>query len=197
MATADETKTTYTIDKDGALVATGEDKTITRYVKESDLLAVKGSKETAEARVKALEEAQKAGGADSKAELESTRSKQLQAEAKVAGLEEQLRNTSITAAESTKLKADLEAAKKSGEGLSSKLLEMQRTLILATYNVPKATVEKKSLAELEVYAEALAAVTGKALGNYAAGGGGGGTPDLKGKSPLELARLAYENSNKK
>lgn len=181
---------TYTVDKDGALVAKGAGGE-TRYVKESDLLAVKGSKESLDAKVKELE-AKATGGAESKAELETARQKALQAEAKVSSLEEKIAAGTATAAERDSLKQQLAAAKSSGEGLNTKLLELQRTLIVGTYGVPAATVEKKSLAELEVYAQALADVTGKKLGNYAAGGGGGGAPDLSGKSPMELARMAYE-----
>ncbi len=188
-------KATYTVDKDGTLVVTGEDKSITRYVKESDLLAVKGGKETAEAKAKELE-AKVTGGAAIQAELETVRQAKLQAEAKVSTLTDQLAAATTGSAEATVLKQQLEVAKRSGEALNAEVLEVQRTLILATYGVPKVTVEKKNLAELRVYAEALAAVTGKALGNYAAGGGGSSS-DFKGKSPLELARMAYENSNTK
>ncbi len=184
---------TYTVDKDGTIVAKDKEGKETRFVKESDLLAVKGSKETLESQLKDAQ-AKATGGAELKTELESTRQAKLQAEAKVSTLTDQLAAATTGSAEATVLKQQLEAAKRSGEALNAEVLEVQRTLILATYGVPKVTVEKKNLAELKVYAEALAAVTGKALGNYAAGGGGGSS-DFKGKSPIELARMAYENSN--
>lgn len=187
---------TGSVDKDGTLVVKDAAGAETRYTKESDLLALKGSRETAEAKIKELEAAQATGGAELKTELETVRQGKLQAEAKISGLEGEIAKGTATAAELATAKAELETAKTSGEGLGNKLLELQRTLIISTYGVPVATVEKKTLQELEVYAEALAAVTGKALGNYAAGGGGGGT-NLDGKTPMELARIAYETSSAK
>jgi len=186
---------TYSLDKDGALVAKGADGEV-RYVKESDLLAVKGSRETAEQRVKELEEAASTGGAETKTELESTRQKLLQAEAKAESLETKIAAATAGSVEAERLKTELETAKRSGENLSNQVLELQRTLIMATYGVPKATVEAKTKEQLEAYADALSAVTGKQLGNYAAGGGSSGG-DFEGKRGLELARQAYESSNAK
>lgn len=190
----DNKEVTYTLSEDGSLVAK-EGESEVRYVKESDLLAVKGSKEAAEQRVKDLE-SKSSSGDSAKAELESTRQKQLQAEARVSSLEEQIAAGSATAAERDKLKADLETAKNSSEELSKEFLELQRTLIVGTYGVPRATVDSKDKEALKLYAEALADVTGKKMGNYAAGGGGAGA-DLSGKSPMELARIAYDSGNKK
>jgi len=187
---------TYSVDKDGSLVAKGTEGEV-RYVKESDLLALKGSKETIEKRVRELEEASRTGGAGAQAELETTRQKVLQAEAEVERLKEKMESGTVTATELERAKAELATAKSSGEELSNKLLELQRNLIVATFGVPKTTVDnKKSLQELEVYAQALEDVTGKKLGNYAAGGGGGGAADLTGVSPMELARRGYEQSSK-
>ena len=181
---------TFTKADDGALVVKDDKGTDVRYVPETDLLAVKGSKESAEQKAKEAE-AKVADGETAKAELETTRQGKLQAEAKISSLEEQIAKGTGTAAELEQANKDLETAKTSGEELSNKLLELQRTLIVATYNIPIATIEKKTLAELEVFAEALEATTGTKLGNYAAGGGGGGG-DLSGKTPMELARMAYE-----
>lgn len=192
----DTSNLTFTVGQDGAVVAKGADGAEVRYVKEADLMAVKGSKEAAEQRVKELEVAGTTGGAGSDTAVEEARQKVLQAEAQVESLKAQIAAGTATATERDNLKKELETAQQSGEQLNSKLLELQRTLITATYGVPKATVEnKKTMQELETYAQALADVTGKPLGNYAVGGGGGGT-DLSGKSPMELARMAYESSNK-
>ncbi len=184
---------TGSIGEDGALIVKDGEAEV-RYVKEADLLTLKGSKESVEQQLKDL---QASGGGDSKEALETAKQATLQAEAKVTSLEEQLAKGTASAAETEKLKADLQTAKTSGEGLGTKLLELQRTLIVNTYGVPRATVDSKDTIEkLEVYAEALASVTGKPLGNYAAGGAGGGG-NLQGKSPMELAALAYESSDKK
>jgi len=183
---------TGSISEDGALVVKSGEAEV-RYVKESDLLALKGSKESIEQQLKELQ----ASGGASQTELEAIRQEKLRAEASIASLEEKVQAGSASVAEAEKLKTELEAAKTSGEGLGTKLLELQRTLIVNTYGVPRATVDSKDTIEkLEVYAEALASVTGKPLGNYAAGGAGGGG-NLQGKSPMELAALAYESSDKK
>lgn len=193
---------TGTVDeKDGVLVV-GEGDKATRYVKEADLLAVKGSRVTKEeataqaeaAKALALTEAAK----DSNTKLEAEHQKSLQAEARVTSLEGQIRSGGGTAAELAAAKAELATAKSSSEVLGNKYLELKRDTVMKTYSVPKATVEKKNLQDLELFEEALKAVVGnKSVGNYAAGGGGGGSSPLPSKSPMELAVDAYSSSNKK
>ena len=186
---------TFTSNEDGTISIKDTDGKEVRYAKESDLLAVKGSREAAEDRAKELEASSK-DGEKAVEQLESTRQELLRAEAEKERLQGIVDSGTATAAELEQAKADLETAKKSGEELSKGLLELQRTMIVSTYGVPKATVEEKSSEELKVYAQALADVTGKQLGNYAAGGGSGGG-DLSGKSPLELAIMAYEQAPEK
>jgi Asp-tRNA(Asn)/Glu-tRNA(Gln) amidotransferase B subunit len=182
---------TFTAEKDGTIVIKEGDTSV-RYVKESDLLAIKGSREATEKRVKDAEATHAASLESVKNEAESTRQKVLLAEAKVSNLEEQIAKDGNSKAELEKLKIELVAAKKSGEELGSKALEYRRAVIVTTYGIPVATVEKKTMTELDHFEEALKAVLGKGgVGNYAAGGGSGGV-SLQGKSPIELARLAYD-----
>ena len=167
-----------------------------RYVKESDLLAVKGSREgavkTAEAAAVADKEAAIAA-ANTALDTEKTRA--LQAEAKVTSLEEQISKGVGSAAELAKAQADLVAAKTSSEALGNKFLELKRNTIVTNYKVPVETVASKDLAALEVFEEALKAVLGdKNIGNFAAGGGGGGANALLGKKPMELAVEAYSHT---
>ena len=168
-----------------------------RYVKESDLLAAKGSKEGAveKATREATEAAQTAHATEVKVAtdaLDTEKNKALQAEAKISSLEETIRKGGGTAEELATAKQELETAKTSSESLGTKYLELKRDVIIKTYGVPKETVEGKNLAALDVYEEALKAVIGdKALGNFAIGGGGGGAQALQGKSPMELAQMAY------
>jgi len=186
---------TGTVDeKDGTLTAKIGDADV-RYVKESDLLAVKGSKESAETKASEAETAREAAVKEANASLDAEKSRALQAEARVSSLEEQIKSGGGTAAELEKAKAELATAKTSSEELGNKYLELKRSVIIATYGVPKETVESKDMAALTVFEEALKAVIGdKALGNFAAGGGGGGTSALQGKSPLELAQIAYSQT---
>jgi len=193
---ADNNELTFSLDsKDGTLTAKDAKGVEVRYVKESDLLAVKGSKENA---VRDAETAKTQAIAEANSKVDAALSRALQAEARVSSLEEQIAQSGGSAAELVKAKADLEAAKKSSEALGNKHLELKRNVIVATYGVPLATVATKNLAALDLYEEALKAVMGdKRLGNFAIGsGGGGGTGALQGKSPIDLARDAYASSNK-
>lgn len=186
---------TFTVEKDGTVVIKDSEGADVRYVKEADLLAIKGSRDAAERKVRDSEATHTTAIETVRNETETFRQKALQAEAKISGLEERLA-AGGSKEELERVKQELEAAKTSGEGLSNKLLGLRRTLITTTYGVPVATVEKKTLDELDTFEEALKAVIGaKGIGNYAAGGGSGGNA-LTGKSPIELARLAYETSKK-
>ena len=168
----------------------------TRFVKEADLLSIKGSKESVERAAKEAESSRDRAIAEANSKVEVEHQRALQAEARVSSLEEQVTQGGGNAAELVKAKADLEAAKKSSEALGIKHLELRRNVITATFGVPKETVANKDLAALEVYEEALKAVLGeKRAGNFAFGGGGG-AQSLQGKSPLDLARDAYASSNK-
>ena len=187
------TEITGSVDeKDGALIIKGEDGAELRYVKESDLLAVKGSRDTIEKTAKEAEAALVTASTETAGKVEAERQKVLLAEAKVSTLEEQIKAGGASATELAQAKQDLVTAKSSGEELGNKFLELRRSVVVATYNIPVATVASKSLAELDVFEEALKAVIGsKGVGNYAIGGGGGGASDLVGKSPMELAQIAY------
>ena len=187
---------TGTVDeKDGTVSIKGADGKEIRYVKESDLLAVKGSRMSKEDVAKQVEAATTTAVAEANAKLEARHQEALQAEVRISSLQEQLASGVGSAAELTKAKADLEAAKKSSETLGNKYLELRRSTIIKAYGAPKATVESKSLAELDLFEEALKTVIGdKKAGNYAAGGGAGGAGSLQGKSPMELAVEAYSHS---
>lgn len=191
---------TGTVDEKEGVLTVGEGEAAIRYVKEADLLAVKGSKESAvekaaaEAKT-AAETAHATAIKEATDAVDTEKNKLLQAEAKVTGLQEQITKGGVSEEELTRLKGELVTAKTSGESLGTKYLELKRDVIVKTYGVPKETVASKDLTALTVYEEALIAVIGdKNLGNFAAGGGGGGAAALQGKSPQELAQMAYEQS---
>ena len=190
-------------EQDGVLTVKDDAGADIRYVKETDLLAVKGSKESAVEKAasdaKAAAEAASATPLkEANAALDIEKNKALQAEARITSLQEQIDKGGVSAEELTRLQGELATAKTSGESLGTKYLELKRDVVMKTYNVPKETVEGKDLAALEVFEEALKAVIGdKNLGNYAAGGGGGGAAALQGKSPMELAQQAYAQSPNK
>lgn len=181
-------------EKEGIIVVGDGDKAV-RYVKESDLLAVKGSRVSKEDVAKEVDKAKQETLAESTAKLETEHQRAIQAEAQTQSLQEQIRKGGVTGEELVKLKSDLETAKKSGEILGSKYLELKREVVIKTFNIPKATVEKKSLNELEVFEEALKAVVGTAgTGNYAFGSSPGAPTDTL--TPYERAQRAYSSSNK-
>jgi len=189
-----EDNMTFTKEADGA-IAIKEGEASIRYVKESDLLAVKGSKEAAESAAKEAIAARGTAVADATAKVDAGLQRALQAEAKVSSLEETIKQGTGSAAELAQAKADLAAAKTSSEALTTEHLKLRRDIVIQKYGVPKETVESKDLAALTVFEEALKAVIGdKALGNFAVGVGGGGAT-LVGKKPDELARMAYSASN--
>lgn len=180
-----------------------EDKTITvkdnegkeiRYSLESDLLAVKGSQEALQTKLTAAE-ADKGtatqASVEANAKVEEATNAKIQAEAKVESLTEEIKKHTGTAEQLVKLQADLVTAQEAGKSSSTELLELRRTFIVNTYKVPPDTVKEKDLDQLKLFEEALKSVIGSKAGNYAFGGGGGGAGSLEGKSPMELARMAY------
>lgn len=199
----DKDTQTFTPNKDGTISVKDADGNEVRYAKEADLLAIKGSseaaKEAAGAAAKAATESQAAHKAEietATTKLETTRQQVLQAEAKVTSLEAKVKENAGSAEELAAAKQALEAAKTSGEGLTNKALEYRRTIIVATYGIPADTVAEKTMEQLDNYEEALKAVIAtKGVGNYAIGGSAGGG-DLSGKSPMELARIAYSQPKK-
>jgi len=192
-----DTKLTYTENKDGTLSIRDSEGKDVRYAKESDLLAVKGSAEALERQAAESQKAHQAEITTATTDLATARQEVLQAEAKVTGLEEKVAVHTGTAEELAQVKQDLEAAKKSGVELTDEALEYRRTLIVATYGIPADTVKEKTMEQLDHYEEAIKAVLAtRGAGNYAIGGGGGGAEALKGISPMSLARMAYEQGGK-
>ncbi len=180
-------------EKDGVLTIPGADGAdAVKYVKESDLLAVKGSKESAESQAKEAVAARETAVADAVKTLDAEKSRALQAESKVETLEKQIAEGGGTAAQLEAAKAELATAKTSSEALATKHLELRRSIIVQAYGASQESVATKDLAALEIFEEALKVVIGeKKLGNFAAGAGGGGANALAGKLPHELAVAAY------
>ena len=174
---------TFTTNPDGTVTVKDSEGKEVRYAKESDLLAVKGSAEAAD---------KKARGeiAAAQSNFEQTRTQLLQAEVKVTKLEEDLAKGTGSAAELAEAKRKLEVAEKAVTNLGTRALEYRRTLMVATYKIPVDAIRSKTMEELDLYEDALKAILGSKVGNFAIGGGGGGAT-LAGKTPMELARMAY------
>ena len=185
-----EPNLTYTVNTDGSISIVGEDNKKVKYVKESDLGAVKVQLKDKESEVTKLQT--DLAGATTKYDTahqdvlkERAAKEQLEKDAQEAGtLKTQLEGLT------TKL-ANLE--KVSGE-TSTKLTERLRTQLMAQYKITEDKLKDKALADLETM-ESTLQLTGVATvpANYdgKGGGGGSGADDLKGKSPLALATMGY------
>jgi hypothetical protein len=176
------------VNADNSLTAIIDGKEV-KYVLESDLLAVKGSRETIEKQLKADAEA-------AKVSADSERQRVLAAEAKLSTLTDEFNKSKVTSADLAKATAELAAAKTSSEKIGNRLLAERKKLITKVYGVPAATVDSKTLEQLDTYEEALIAVTGKSTGNFAFGGGGGAAPSLLNTDPMTLATEAYKKNTK-
>lgn len=186
-----DNEVTFTTEQDGAVSMKDTEGNTIRYVKETDLLSIKGSRDDLQKKLEAAESAKNTATSEADKKADTALQQQLQAEAKVESLTENIKKHTGTAEELTGLKAKLETAQEAEKSSSTELLELRRAFIVSTYKVPPDTVKDKDLSALKVFEEALKAVVGAAGGNYAFGGGGGGAKVLEGKSPMELAQMAY------
>jgi len=181
--------------KDGNLyeLKDTEGKTL-RLVPESDLLALKDSRNEYERQAKESKSAADRAASEAATAVAESRQEVLKAQALVDTLKTQVTSGQASSAELESAKAELEAAKKSSEEITTTALETRRELIVHKYGVPVAVVEKKNLEELKVFEEALKAVIGSSPGNMALGGGAGAT--TQNLTPMERSLRAYSSSNK-
>lgn len=189
------TEVTGTSNEDGTLTVKDTEGKEVRYAKESDLLAVKGSRDDLQKKVEAADAAKGTKSPETivaEKAADEAKNAQVKAEAETERLTEEIKIHTGTTEELEKLKTELKTAEEAGKSSATALLELRRTFIIGTYKVPPETVNEKDLKQLELFEEALKAVIGGAgTGNYAIGGGGGGAGSLEGKSPMELAQMAY------
>ena len=163
--------------KDGVVLVDGK-----KYVKESELIASK------ESLAKQLETAQSVHNeAVDKLKLEVSQAQQSVAQANAA-LEEAKKARSagdISADEMSKIKKEAEDAKTGLTAANASALNYRRQYILTAYGIsPTSDIGKnlmeKSMAQLDSFEEALKALNTSrgGPGNYAFGGGGGGTSPI-------------------
>ena len=185
---------------DGA-VTIGEGDGAVRFVKESDLLALKGSRDGLQEK---LDAAAKAGGEATsdavkaaEAKAEESRQAGIKAEADISRLTEEVKAAAGNAEKVADITKQLETAQEAGKGSATELLTLRRELIVSQYGVPPEKVAEKSLDELKLYEDALKDIgVLKGAGNLAIGGGNGTAAALEGKNPRQLAVMAYQTSNK-
>jgi len=169
-----------------------------KLVPEKDLLAMKAAKEGLEQKLKEaevkLEESEKAHGKS----LNEVTSKLYATEASVKKLEEQAAESAKSVKDLAEVKAKLEVTEKKAGEHSAKLLDARKRLVVSQFNIPADTLKDKSLEQLDLYEEALKAVTAtKGVGNYAAGGGAGsGAAEAKAREKIRSGFDALHPTDK-
>lgn len=187
-------ETQATLNQDGSITIMKDGKNI-KYVLESDLGAVKASLKDRDGEVSKLQA--DLAGFTSKFDTEHQEvlkeraaREQFEAQAK----EGVTLKTKVTELE-TKM-ADL--SRVSGE-VSNKLTERLKNHIKTSYKIPEEKLAGKALADLENIESTLqlTGVVPQTVTYDGRGGTGGTNNNLQGKSPLALATMGYESSDKK
>ncbi len=146
-----------------------------KMVPESDLLAVKAAKEGLQTKL-----------TEATTTLSEATNKLSVVEARESELKDKLTLTTADAEELKRVKPELETAQTAVKNLTGKVLDGRRKLIAGSFGIPIASLEEKTLEQLDNYEEALKAVSAqKGTGNYAIGAGGGSTAKVE--TPLERA----------
>jgi hypothetical protein len=176
--------------KDGVMTVDGK-----KVVYESDLIAAKKGLE------KQIEEAQSVHNSaidKARLDLSATQTQLAAASAKVKELEDASKAGAVSAEEAAKQKADLEKAKTDAATAATAALDARKKNIALQYPgvVTEEQLKEKTPEQLTALEEALKAVItskGGGPGNYAIGGGAGGTtpPNDMERARSILARTPY------
>jgi len=189
-----EENQTYTVNGDGSLSIKGEDGKTVKYVKESDLVAVKVQVKDKEGEVSSLQ----ASLATATAKYDTSHQDVLKERAAREQFEKDAKDAVVFKDKVTELETELAGLKTSSGEMATKLTEQLRNQLKTTFKIADDKLEGKALPDLENMASVLQLagfVPGAA--NYdGAGGNGGGPSNLEGKNPLALAEMGYAKDNK-
>lgn len=184
-------KDTQTSGNDQGDKGTPTPTTTPKMVPESDLIAVKKGleKELTEARA----EGEKST-TELNTQLADVRQQLLQEQAAKEQLDTQLKS-SISKDDMGKVVAAKEAAEKRSEELETKLLDLRKQSLVATYKVPMETLKDKTNEQLDFMEIALkAAGGGSAAKSFDLGGGAGGVVPT---TPLDRAKATIAEAMEK
>ena len=184
----------FVVNTDGSADLTIEGKKV-RFVKESDLGAVKSALKDRETELSTTQ----ANLATANSKYDTEHQVVLQERVAKEQLEKDAKEGTTLKTKVVELETEVADLKKVGGEINTKLTEQLRTTLKTTYKIEEAKLEGKALTELENIHNALQ-LTGvaPAAANYdGKGGGDGAGSDLAGKTPLQLAALGYELSEKK
>lgn len=185
----------YTTNQDGSISIKGDDGKTVKYVRESDLGAVKVQLKDKEGEVSKLQ----TDLANTTTKYDTEHQEVLKVRASNEELDKGAKEGSAWKTKAEGLETQVaDLTKVSGEA-ATKLTERLMTHLKTTYKVGDDKLKDKALPELEQIESAFI-LTGvvPAAANYDGKGSGDGSGgDLTGKGPLALARMGYEDSNKK
>ena len=191
-----EDNLTYTTNSDGSITIKGEDGKNVKFVRESDLGAVKVQLKDKESEVTKLQT--DLAGATTK--YDTAHQDVLKERAAKEQLEKDAQEAGTFKTKVTELETQLAGLKTSSGEMATKLTERLRNQLMTLYKVPEDKLTGKALSDLETI-ESTLQLTGVATvpANYdgKSGGSGSGADDLKGKSPLALATMGYAEKEKK
>ncbi|KKN81712.1 hypothetical protein LCGC14_0316240 [marine sediment metagenome] len=173
---------TYTSNSDGSVTVTVEDKT-TRFVKESDLLAVKGSSETEKTRFEGVVSDLQTKLADSTRLHNEVRASLVTEQASKETLDSKLQEATAAVGKVGELQDKLTAAEGREQDVTALLLGRVKTDLLQR-GIPEEKLKDSDLTALRSIEDALNLVPGKQPAdkkpaNYIPDGGGGGPLDKK------------------
>ncbi len=168
--------------------------TSARMVPESDLLAVKSSAGKAKEDYETSLNSYKLKLNDAEQDLVKSKAGSEQLEDTV----KQLRESAIPQEKLDALTQERDDAVTSVETFKTTSLELRRANIVLKHKVPEDKVAAKTLAELDMFEEALTVVgAGKNGGNYATGGIGGLAPATKLESAASEIAAARDRAKKR
>jgi len=190
------TDSAFTVEKDGAISIPVEGKPV-RYVRESDLLAVKGGAETSKGQY----ESQLTKLTNDLAEVGKQRDTHaqlvLQHQARIEKLQEMEKEHATFKAKVGEQQQTIDAATKSRGELETELTGYKKSILIDQYKVDKDKVEKMSLAELREAEKTLSILGIKpaARANYDAHGGNSGNQGPE--APLDRAKRIIDAHEQK
>jgi DNA repair exonuclease SbcCD ATPase subunit len=169
-----------------------------KLVPEKDLLAIKARAEGLEKEYGEAKTTWNNTETTYKKQVDEATTKLFASEASIKKFEEQLKESASASTALAEAKAKLEALNKTHEDLRGKALDYRKRLITGTFNISPEVIKDKTLEQLDLYEEALRAVSGgKGVGNFAVGGGGAGGQAKTPESPLDRAKRIMQEAEEK
>lgn len=189
---------TYTERGDGAIIIKDANAKDIPYVKESDLLAVKGASETARADYESKITQNLASLAESNRLHDETKQKLLQEQAAKEQLATKANEAATLKTKVGELETNLNAATAGRKQLEEELLGTKRSVLVTNYKVDPKKVEAMSLDQLRETEKALTLAGITAAGSPARfdHGPGGGTA-ITAVNPLDQARQEIDAVRRK